>query len=175
MQLRLAASKTIGRPQFRELAAQSYTDTDNDRVSFGNPYLIDSQLINVEGRYEWYIGQDERFTAGAFWKQIDNPIETISFNNAGSLTTTFANAPKAELYGAEAEVQKFFSIGDSGFFGERRVMVSANYTFTNSKLKVSEGDTTRPPGQGGGTAPGMVASRSAGESSRGTAAISPMV
>ncbi|WP_199554947.1 TonB-dependent receptor domain-containing protein [Sandaracinobacteroides hominis] len=153
MQLRFAASKTIARPQFRELAAQSYTDTDNDRVSFGNPYLIDSQLINVEGRYEWYIGQDERFTAGAFWKQIDNPIETISFNNAGSLTTTFANAPKAELYGAEAEVQKFFSIGDSGFFGERRVMVSANYTFTNSKLKVSEGDTTRPPGQGGGTAP----------------------
>lgn len=153
MQVRFSASKTIARPQFRELAPQNYTDTDNDRVSFGNPYLIDSQLVNIEGRYEWYMGRDERLQIGGFWKKIDNPIETISFNNAGSLTTTFANAPEAELYGIETEVQKYFSVGDSGFFGDRRVFVTANYTFTNSKLKVSEGDITRPPGQGGGTAP----------------------
>ena len=153
MQLRVAGSKTIARPQFRELAAQNYTDTDNNRVSFGNPYLVDSQLLNLEARYEWYMGRDERVQIGGFYKNIDNPIETVSFNNAGSLTTTFANAPKATLYGVEAEIQKYFSLGDSGFFASRRIFTNANYTFTNSKIKVSEGDTTRPPGLGGTTAP----------------------
>ncbi|TPE59184.1 TonB-dependent receptor [Sandaracinobacter neustonicus] len=153
MQGRFAISKTIARPQFRELAAQTYTDTDTDRTSFGNPYLVDSELLNVEGRYEWYIGRDERLTLGAFYKKIDKPIETISFNNGGALTTTFANAPKAELYGLEAEVQKYFELGGSGFFADRRIFASANYTFTDSKIKVSDGDTTRPPGGGGADAP----------------------
>jgi TonB-dependent receptor len=153
MQLRFAASRTIARPQFRELAPQTYTDTDTDRTSFGNPYLVDSRLLNLEARFEWYMGRDERLQIGGFYKDIDNPIETISFNNAGQLTTTFANAPKAQLYGVEAEAQKFFTLGDSGFFATRRAFVSANYTYTDSKIKVAAGDTTRPPGQGGAAAP----------------------
>ena len=153
MQLRLAASKTIARPQFRELAPQTYIDTDNNRTSFGNPYLVDSELLNAEARYEWYFGDNERLTVGGFWKKIDRPIEAVSFQQGGTLFTTFANAPEAQLYGAEAEVQKFFALADEGFFGDRRLMVSANYTFTNSKLKVREGDTTRPVNGGGADVP----------------------
>jgi TonB-dependent receptor len=153
MQGRFAASKTIARPQFRELAPQTYLDTDTDRSSFGNPYLVDSELLNVEGRWEWFIGRDERLIVGAFWKQIDRPIETVSFQQGGTLFTTFANAPKAELYGLEAEVQKYFSIADEGFFADRRVFVSGNYTYTDSKLKVNAGDTTRPVQGGGADAP----------------------
>ena len=37
MQLRFGASKTIARPQFRELAPQQYLDTDSDRLFIGNP------------------------------------------------------------------------------------------------------------------------------------------
>src|SRR3546814_2596671 len=48
MQLRLAASKTVARPQFRELAQQVYQDTDSDRQFIGNPFLNDSKLTNVE-------------------------------------------------------------------------------------------------------------------------------
>ncbi len=153
MQLRLAASKTIARPQFRELAAQQYLDTDTDRTSFGNPYLVDSELLNFEARYEWYIGRDERFQLGGFYKKIDRPIEVVSFQQGGTLFTTFANAPEAELYGIEAEVQKYFHIADEGLFAGRRLFTTANYTFTNSKLKVGEGDTTRPVTGNGADAP----------------------
>jgi TonB-dependent receptor len=153
MQGRLHASKTIARPQFRELAPQTYLDTDTDRSSFGNPYLVDSELLNLEGRWEWFLGRDERLIVGGFYKQIDRPIETVSFQQGGTLFTTFANAPKAELYGLEVEGQKFFGIADEGFFADRRVFVSANYTFTDSKLKVSEGDTTRPVNGGGADVP----------------------
>lgn len=155
MQARLAASKTIARPQFRELAPQTFLDPETDRPGFGNPFLVDSELINVEGRWEWFLGSNERLILGGFWKQIDRPIEAISFQANGQLFTTYANAPKAELYGVEAEVQKNFSIADTGFFADRSVLVIANYTYSDSKLQVNAGDTTRPLEGGGQDRPAI--------------------
>ncbi|MBB6227547.1 outer membrane receptor protein involved in Fe transport [Polymorphobacter multimanifer] len=148
MQLRLSASKTVARPQFRELANQFYFDTDNDRGSFGNPLLVDSQLTNVEGRYEWYFGRDERITLGGFYKKINKPIEIIAFITSDTITTTFGNAPRAQLYGAEVEVQKIFgldTLSDAAFFQSRRVQLGLNYTFSKSKLQVRQGDTAIDP------------------------------
>lgn len=155
MQVRLSASKTIARPQFRELAPQPYLDTDSDRTSFGNQFLIDSQLFNAEARYEWYFGRDQRLTMSGFYKSITNPIETVAFQIGGTFQTTFANAPKATLYGAEVEVQKYFpldTISGGSFFESRRLLVGVNYTFTNSKIKVQDGDTTIFPFTGQVTA-----------------------
>ena len=151
-QVRVAASKTIARPQFRELAPQEYIDTDNDRTSIGNPYLTDSELLNLEARYEWFFGRDERLLGGVFYKKIDKPIEVVAYTNGTSILTSFANAPEAQLYGAEVEAQKFLTLGESGFFRDRRLLISANYTYTNSKLKVSDSDTTIGPGSGGAPA-----------------------
>ncbi|MCD2325041.1 TonB-dependent receptor [Sphingomonas sp. IC-56] len=138
MQWRLNASKTIARPQFRELAPQLYLDYDSDRVFYGNPFLQDSKLTNFEARYEWFFGKDQRFTAAAFYKKIDNPIETVSFQVAGSNNTqiNFANAPKAELYGAEVEVQKYVPLDfiSSDLFASRRLVLIANYTYTQSEV-----------------------------------------
>ncbi|MBB5710456.1 TonB-dependent receptor domain-containing protein [Sphingomonas xinjiangensis] len=138
MQWRLNASKTIARPQFRELAPQLYLDYDSDRVFYGNPFLQDSKLTNLEARYEWFFGRDQRFTAAAFYKKIDNPIETVSFQVAGSNNTqiNFANAPEAELYGAEVEVQKYVPLSfiDSDLFATRRMVLIANYTYTQSEV-----------------------------------------
>lgn len=148
MQVRLAASKTIARPQFRELAAQFYFDTDSDRTSFGNPGLVDSQLTNVEARYEWYFGRDERITVGGFYKNITNPIEIVAFTQGQTFFTTFANAPSARLYGAELDVQKYVpldTLGDKGFFSTRRLLLAANYTYSNSRISVKADDVTVDP------------------------------
>ena len=148
MQLRFSASKTVARPQFRELAFQDYFDTETDRSSFGNPLLVDSQLTNLEGRYEWYFGRDERLTVGAFWKDIKNPIEVISFISSASITNTFGNAPRASLHGLELDAQKIFrldTLSEAAFFQARRVMLGVNYTYSKSKLKVRPGDRTFSP------------------------------
>lgn len=146
MQLRLAASKTIARPQFRELAPQQYKDIDSDRTFFGNQFLTDSKLVNFDARYEWYIGNDERVSFAAFYKKIDKPIETVAFQQGGNFFTTFANAPRARLIGIEAEGQKYFDLDtfNGDFFAARRFRVAANYTFTDSKITVKDGDTTVP-------------------------------
>src|SRR5690606_13529579 len=55
LQFRLSGSKTIARPQFRELIYQPYFDPESNRQYLGNPLLIDSQLYNAEARAEWYF------------------------------------------------------------------------------------------------------------------------
>ncbi|WP_109807403.1 TonB-dependent receptor domain-containing protein [Sphingosinithalassobacter portus] len=136
MQLRLNASKTIARPQFRELLFQQYYDPESNRLYRGNPRLQDSQLYNAEARVEWYPASGQRLSAAGFFKRIDNPIETYTGFTDNVTETSFANAPKANLYGAELEVQKYFDV-----FGSRRIVAIANYTYTHSELKVGSGDT----------------------------------
>jgi outer membrane receptor protein involved in Fe transport len=143
MQIRLNGSKTLARPQFRELINQPYYDPDSNRPYRGNPLLVDSQLTNAEARYEWYFARDQRLSFSAFYKKIDRPIE--AFLTGGDLVTSFANAPRAELYGAEVEAQKHFDLSGlsgSDFFAARRLVVIANYTYTKSKLKVTAADRT---------------------------------
>lgn len=143
MQMRLNASKTIARPQFRELIYQFYFDPDTNRTYRGNPNLQDSTLTNAEARYEWYFARDQRFSLSGFYKRLKNPIESFVTIESDNFITSFANAPKADLYGAEVELQKYFDLaGWGGLFESRRLALVANYTFTKSKLKVKEGDTT---------------------------------
>lgn len=148
MQLRFAASKTVARPQFRELAPQQFLDLDTDRTFIGNPLLTDSELLNFEGRYEYYIGRGERITLAGFYKKIDNPIENVAFvQGGGTLFTGFSNAPTATLYGGEIELVKYFPLYDLGgsFFENRRLMLAANYTYTKSKIEVAAGDQAVNP------------------------------
>lgn len=143
MQFRLAASQTIARPQFRELAPQIYRDTDTDRNAIGNPFLVDSKLVNVEGRYEWFFGREERLTIGGFWKDIDRPIETVSFDTGNDILTVFANAPRARLYGAEVEAVKYIYLDNArGLLENRRILLIGNYTWSRSRVRVRDGDTT---------------------------------
>ena len=106
MQLRLHASKTIARPQFRELAPQIYQDFESDREFTGNPFLTDSELLNARGALRiLFRAAASGCRVAGFYKKIDNPIEAAAFfAGGGQLRTGFANAPQAELYGAEVEV-----------------------------------------------------------------------
>lgn len=145
MQVRLNGSKTIARPQFRELVAQVYQDPESNRLFRGNPSLVDSELWNAEARYEWYFGRDQRLSVAGFYKSIDRPIEAFTSISDSSINTSYANAPKATLYGAEFEVQKYFpldALSETAFWQSRRVVLIGNYTWTQSKISVGANDTT---------------------------------
>jgi TonB-dependent receptor len=137
-QLRASASKTIARPQFRELIFQPFTDPDNNRLFRGNPLLVDSELKNAEARAEYYFRGEQRIAVAGFYKKIKNPIETYASFSDNAVLSSFVNAPLATLYGVEIEAVKFFSLGD--FHGPRRLVLSGNYTFTKSSLNIKDGD-----------------------------------
>lgn len=139
MQLRISGSKTIARPQFRELINQPFYDPESNREYRGNPLLVDSQLYNAEARFEYYFAPEQRVTISGFYKKINRPIE--SFLNS-TFVTSYANAPRATLYGAELELVKHFDIAKEGFFAQRRLILVGNYTYTKSKISVNSGDST---------------------------------
>jgi len=137
MQLRASASKTLSRPQFRELAPQQFRDPDSDRLFFGNQRLVDTRLWNTEARYEWFFGRDQRFSLAGFYKRIDDPIEQVGFfvGQDDRLNTGFTNLPRATLYGAEVEMQRYVALSGLGdLFATRRLLLLGNYTYTKSEI-----------------------------------------
>ncbi|MAK83061.1 TonB-dependent receptor [Phenylobacterium sp.] len=144
-QLRFGISKTIARPQFREQAPQIYLDPESDRTFVGNPYLVDSELVNIDLRYERYFDRNQFATLGAFYKDIDKPIESVVNETGSGLQQTFLNAPRAVLYGAEAEFKKYFEpqLGVA-FLDNQRWLIGANYTWTKAEVQADAGDQVFP-------------------------------
>lgn len=148
LQFRLAASQTIARPQFRELIEQSYFDPESNRRFRGNPFLTDSELVNLEGRVEHYLGGSNRVSLAGFYKEITNPIENTLLSASGQVLTSFANAPAAELYGAEFDFVYGIDLMDLGgsIWETKQLLFIANYTYAQSSISVSAGDTAPVPG-----------------------------
>ena len=142
LQLRISASQTIARPQFRELVEQVYFDPESNREFVGNPLLDDSELINFEARGEYYFGGPNKISIAGFYKNIDNPIENTLQSASGVVRTGFANAPSAELYGAEFDVVYGIDLYDLGgsFFETKQILVQLNYTYTQSEIQVGDTD-----------------------------------
>lgn len=150
LQLRLAASKTINRPQFRELTPSIFVNTDTDDRFVGNPFLKNSESNNFDARVEYYFGRKQFVTLGGFYKDFTDPIEEFIFNGLGeSNATSFLNAPSAELYGVEAEFEKVTPFSELGMDGEafasKEFIIRANYTYTDSSVSADGQVSITPP------------------------------
>lgn len=144
-QLRFGASQSIGRPQFRELAPQQYYDPDSDRTFIGNPYLVDTEFLNLDARYEYYFDRGQTFSFGVFFKELDKPVESVVVETNLTEQQTYINAPKATLMGFEVEFKKVYdSPFQTPFLASKEFLVQANYTNTSSELKVSQNDVVFP-------------------------------
>ncbi len=74
--LRLAASRTLSRPDLREFSpSKSIDDPGGFRLS-GNPDLKRARLDNYDVRIEAFPALAEVLAIGAFYKKIYDPIET---------------------------------------------------------------------------------------------------
>jgi len=139
LQLRLAASRTINRPQFREITPTLFINSATDENFLGNPTLRNSEVTNLDARIEWYFGANQFFTVGGFFKDLSDPIEEINLEIGESSATGFINAPQATLFGIEAEFERKFAVADiSPFTGDwaetKDLVIRSNYTFTNSDV-----------------------------------------
>lgn len=142
LQLRLGYSETIARPQFRELSEATYFDTESSRTYRGNSGLVDSEFTNFDARLEYYMGRNQFVTAALFFKDIENPIEEqINELSSQVYQTTYINAPKAELLGAEFEYRTRFEMPlEAQWFQDRDWIFSTNYTYTSAELVVDAAD-----------------------------------
>lgn len=136
MNLRLAFSKTLARPEFRELASFTYFDFVANELVIGNPNLKRSLINNYDVRYEYYPSAGEIFALGLFYKRFIDPIEQVLIASSSfEPMRSYRNASSAETYGIEFEARKNF-----GFVGEtfRELSAVGNVTLMKSKIKLGQ-------------------------------------
>lgn len=102
MNLRAAYSRTMVRPQFRELAPFVFVDFDRKLTVEGSPGLGTTRIHNADLRWEWFPGDEEVVAASAFYKRFRNPIELVIQTATGG-QVKYQNAAEATAYGLELE------------------------------------------------------------------------
>ena len=135
--VRAAATTAIGRPNYPDLTP--YISIDQTAaptaITLGNPGIRHYKAVNLDADIEFYPARDSLFSAGIFYKHIDNPIytQTQTLNNvtyagqtfATALVTQALNAETAYVLGFEANAQTQFTSLPGLLSG---LGVSANYT-----------------------------------------------
>ncbi len=105
-QLRLSATQTLSRPEYRELSPVNYRDVIGGLSVFGNPGLERALIQNYDARWEWYPNPGELISIGVFAKRFDRPIEKVLVATTGANALSFVNADAADNYGLEVELRK---------------------------------------------------------------------
>ena len=132
-QWRFGASKTIVRPDLREVSPVRFQDPITGFDFFGNPELASSDIYNFDLRWEWYSEDGNNFSVGGFYKDVEAPIEPIQRISEAGRQLKFYNAESGVIYGIETEFLHDLSflgdIGDSFF-------VAGNLTVSDSEIEI---------------------------------------
>jgi TonB-dependent receptor len=131
---RVAYSKTVNRPIFREVAPFNYYDFDRNANFIGEPSLTIADIHNVDFRWERYPSKAENISFGVFYKYFQNPIETRLLQGS-NLIYSFINAESATSYGAEIEMRKSLDgLTNSSFIDKFTVLFNSALIKSNVKL-----------------------------------------
>ena len=143
--LRFSASRTVNRPNFRELAPFSFFDFNLSTGVVGNDTITPSKIWNYDLRYEIFPGKNQMFAATFFYKSFQNPIEQFTDAGTGGSTRqfTFANVPSAYDLGLEIEARFGFDIDENNLLN-----LNTNAAYVYSRVDVTGipnvAETNRP-------------------------------
>jgi len=139
-QLRLAATQTLSRPEYRELSSVPYFEILGGTTVYGNPALQRALIQNLDARWEYYPSSGEVVSLGVFMKHFDRPIERVLLGTTGGSgeTATFINADGAYNYGIEAEIRRGLGALAPSL---APWSVFANATLMRSQIDISTADS----------------------------------
>jgi TonB-dependent receptor len=104
--VRLSVSRTLARPEYRELSPIASRDVIGGENVEGDPNLERTRIVNADLRWEWYPSSGEVVSLAVFGKRFDKPIERVYRAVSGTRTVFYLNADAADNYGVELELRK---------------------------------------------------------------------
>lgn len=136
--IRFSYSKTLNRPEYRELANFGFPDYLSGFFVSGDSNLRRASLNNFDLRYEIFPGRAQLLSVSAFHKAIKNPIEfsTSSFYPGEA---QYVQSKSATITGAELEIRVLLStlfLIKSEKSLLNRFTLSGNGTITTSQVKL---------------------------------------
>ena len=102
--LRLAASKTLTLPEFKEIAPFEYV-SQTGQVTRGNPNLQASSNYNLDLKWEFFPSTSQLVSLTGFYKLIEDPINKIQDRGSAGVFSYFNAGKQAEIYGIELETK----------------------------------------------------------------------
>jgi len=126
-------SRTVNRPDFRELSPFEFTNIVGGYSTVGNPNLTRALIDNLDVRWEFFPGGNQVVAASFFYKKFTDPIEQIYSPTASELRQSFINVAGAKNQGIELEWRynlKQFSKKLQDF------AVQSNFTFVDSNVDI---------------------------------------
>lgn len=102
--IRLAASRTITLPEFKEIAPFEYV-SQIGQITRGNPDLEASQNLNFDLKYEFFPTSDQLISLTGFYKKIEDPINQVQDRGAAGVFSYFNAGNEANIYGLELETR----------------------------------------------------------------------
>jgi len=137
MNLKAAATQSLARPTFRELAPFVNYDFEDGFIYVGNPTLERALINNLDIRWELYPKTGELFSASFFYKNFDSPIEKVINPEAANVEITWKNVDQAMLYGIELEARKNLAFIHSSL---QYFNIGANLTLVKSETTIDEAE-----------------------------------
>lgn len=130
--VRAAYSRTVNRPEFRELAPFLYYQFEYEAAIIGSPDLKTAFIDNIDLRWEMYPNPGELISIGSFYKRFKDPIETYLSITTENPQLFYGNAPEATSWGIEFEFRKSLaSLSVSKFLRNTSVNLNAAYIESN--------------------------------------------
>lgn len=131
--LRASASRTVARPEFRELAEFAFFDYEMNYGVKGDSALKRTSILNYDLRYEIYPKAGEAITFGAFYKEFTDPIEfrLDPGSNADTRRYFYQNALSAKTLGFEIELRKGLEFISPAL---KPLSLFGNYTYLRSEV-----------------------------------------
>ncbi|WP_412061589.1 TonB-dependent receptor domain-containing protein [Rubrivirga sp. IMCC45206] len=133
--LRAAATRTLARPTFREIAPFAAQDFGFGELLSGNPALDRTLITNLDVRWEWFARPGDIVAVSGYTKRLDAPIERVIIDANGQ--TSFENVDRATIWGAEVEARTALAPLARAL---AHVSVGANVTLTRSTISRSAGE-----------------------------------
>ncbi len=147
--IRVSYSRTLNRPEFREVAPFAFFDFNTLYLLQGNDTLQRALIDNYDLRYEYYPGRGQLISGSLFYKQFHNPIEQVLLTgNGNNDELAYSNAIKAKNYGFEIEyrliIGSIFKLDSIKFLNNLSVFTNFAYIKSEVDLSNQVGAVSRP-------------------------------
>ncbi|MEP6783804.1 MAG: TonB-dependent receptor, partial [Acidobacteriota bacterium] len=136
--LRLAAARTLSRPDLRELTPGRTLNFFSGYQDIGNPDLERAAIWNYDLRFETYPGVNEMFALGGFYKRFAHPIEKQIVTGGSDRLLQPRNSDRGRNYGLELEARASLARIDPRI---ARFFVTLNGSLISSKITLERQTT----------------------------------
>ena len=130
---RLSFNSGLARPDFDDRAPNfSINDTVGDEsVSGGNPFADPERTYGIDAYYEYYLEPVGIFSAGAFYKKIEDPLINV---------TTTVGTDELNFGGVDRSGYEFNTIGNGqeGFYQGIELAYAQQFDFLSERFGLPE-------------------------------------